>query len=43
MKHPSYWVNKFNKGKKMSNNAKRNKQLNHGRTAATYFYLIWGH
>lgn len=28
--------------KKLSNNAKRNKQLNRGRTAATYFYLIWG-
>ncbi|EXI62211.1 hypothetical protein MHD_10195 [Mannheimia granulomatis] len=28
--------------RKMSKNAKRNKRLNGGRTAATYFYLVWG-
>ncbi|WP_439291514.1 hypothetical protein [Lonepinella koalarum] len=27
---------------KPSNNAKRNKKLNGGRTAATYFYLTFG-
>lgn len=28
---------------KLSNNAKRNKALNNGRTAAQGFYLLWGY
>lgn len=33
----------FTQGKKRSNNAKRNRQLNRSHlTAAQYFYLHWG-
>lgn len=39
-------VSRSLKGKtfqKLSNNAKQNKQLNAGHTAARCFYIIWGY
>ncbi|WP_165381614.1 hypothetical protein [Avibacterium paragallinarum] len=38
-----YWGKKFSRGWKMSNNAKRNKAINGGHTAAQQFYLLWGY
>ncbi|GJJ80737.1 hypothetical protein PcPA57_14570 [Pasteurella canis] len=45
-KYQKYWVARAwtkKSRKKMSNNAKLNRQLNHGCTAATYFYVSWGY
>ncbi|STO71088.1 Uncharacterised protein [Avibacterium paragallinarum] len=38
-----YWGKKFTRGWRMSNNAKRNKAINGGRTAAQKFYLLWSY
>lgn len=37
-----YKAKSFTRGWKMSNNAKKNKHLNKGITAATCFYILWG-
>ncbi|SUU97745.1 hypothetical protein [Avibacterium paragallinarum] len=38
-----YWGKAFSRGWKMSNNAKWNKAINGGRTAAQQFYLLWSY
>ncbi|BFU65366.1 hypothetical protein [Rodentibacter abscessus] len=42
MRFPNY-EHQFERGWRMSNNAKRNKVINHGRTAAQWFYFKWSY